>query len=153
MITAGRDYRKQRLERGFTLIELLVVLVIISILAGYIGPRIIGRPEEARRTKAEVQVAGIKTALKLYRLDNGFYPTTDQGLGALIEAPKSGRAPSKWREGGYLDSRFVPRDPWDNEFVYLSPGLHDDFDLSSLGADGARGGDGNDADINSWELD
>jgi general secretion pathway protein G len=153
MIRPGSYLREAKMDRGFTLIELLVVLVIISILAGYIGPRIIGRPEEARRTKAEVQVAGLKTALKLYRLDNGFYPTTEQGLGALIEPPRSGRIPPRWREGGYLDSRFVPRDPWENEFVYLSPGIHNDFDLSSLGADGAPGGDGNDADINSWELD
>lgn len=149
-VTYSRTFKT---EKGFTLIELLVVLVIISILAGYIGPRIIGRPEEARRTKAEVQVAGLKTALKLFRLDNGFYPTTDQGLTALVEQPRSGKVPPKWREGGYLDSRFVPQDPWDNEFVYLSPGIHDDFDLSSYGADGAPGGDGNDADINSWELD
>lgn len=140
-------------QKGFTLIELLVVLVIIGILAGYIGPRIIGRPEEARRTKAEVQVAGLKTALKLYRLDNGFYPSTDQGLSALIEAPASGKIPPRWRAGGYLDSNHVPRDPWDNDFVYLSPGLNGDFDLSSFGADGERGGEGNDADINSWELE
>ena len=140
-------------QKGFTLIELLVVLVIIGILAGYIGPRIIGRPEEARRTKAEVQVAGLETALKLYRLDNGFYPTTEQGLSALIEPPTSGKIPARWREGGYLDANRLPRDPWDNDFVYLSPGLHGDFDLSSLGADGERGGEGNDADINNWEME
>lgn len=140
-------------ERGFTLLELLVVLVIIGILAGFIGPRIIGRPEEARRTKAEMQVAGIETALKLYRLDNGLYPSTDQGLQALVEKPKSGKLPQKWREGGYLDSTRVPKDPWENPFVYLSPGLHGDFDLSSYGADGEQGGEGNDRDINSWELE
>ena len=140
-------------KAGFTLIELLVVLVIIGILAGYIGPRIIGRPEEARRTKAEVQVAGLATALKLYRLDNGFYPSTEQGLSALVEKPQAGKIPSRWREGGYLDSRHVPRDPWENGFVYMSPGLHGDFDLSSYGADGEQGGDGNDADINSWALE
>ncbi len=140
-------------REGFTLIELLVVLVIIGILAGYIGPRIIGRPEEARRTKAEVQVAGLETALKLYRLDNGFYPTTEQGLSALIKPPTSGKIPSRWREGGYLEASRLPLDPWGNSFVYLSPGLHGDFDLSSLGADGERGGEGNDGDINNWEME
>ena len=140
-------------SQGFTLIELLVVLIIIGILAGYIGPRIIGRPEEARRTKAEVQVAGLETALKMYRLDNGMYPSTDQGLQALVEVPTSGKIPKKWREGGYLDANRVPRDPWDNPFVYLSPGQHGDFDLSSYGADGEPGGEGDDRDINNWELE
>jgi general secretion pathway protein G len=139
--------------RGFTLIELLVVLVIIGILAGYIGPRIMGRPEEARRTKAEIQVTGIKTALKLYKLDNGIYPSTDQGLEALVEAPKSGKIPKKWKAGGYLDANHVPMDPWENPFVYISPGLNGDFDLSSYGADGEQGGEGDDSDINSWELE
>jgi len=139
--------------RGFTLIELLVVLVIIGILAGYIGPRIMGRPEEARRTKAEIQVTGIKTALKMYKLDNGIYPSTDQGLEALVEAPKSGKIPKKWKAGGYLDANHVPMDPWDNPFVYISPGLNGDFDLSSYGADGEQGGEGDDSDINSWELE
>lgn len=146
------NYNKQG-PRGFTLLELLVVLVIIGILAGYIGPKIIGRPEEARRTKAEIQVSGIETALKLYRLDSGVYPSTDQGLQALVEIPKSGKVPQKWRQGGYLDANTVPRDPWGNQFVYLSPGLHGDFDLSSYGADGEQGGEGSDRDINSWELE
>jgi len=138
---------------GFTLIELLVVLVIIGILAGFVGPRIMGRPEEARRTKAEVQVAGLRTALKLYKLDNGFYPSTEQGLDALIAAPTSGRIPSKWRDGGYLDGTRVPDDPWGNPFIYISPGQHGDFDLSSYGADGEYGGEKSDRDVNSWELE
>lgn len=112
-----------------------------------------GRPEEARRTKAEIQVTGIKTALKMYKLDNGIYPSTDQGLEALVEAPKSGKIPKKWKAGGYLDANHVPMDPWDNPFVYISPGLNGDFDLSSYGADGEQGGEGDDSDINSWELE
>ncbi|MGA7277604.1 MAG: type II secretion system major pseudopilin GspG [Desulfocapsaceae bacterium] len=152
--------RKRRLlfflrcsARGFTLIELLVVLVIIGILAGYIGPRIMGRPDEARWTKASIQVEGLETALKLYKVDNGFYPSTDQGLEALIAQPTTGRVPAKWRAGGYLESNRVPLDPWGNPFFYLSPGQHGDFDLSSRGADGEIGGDGYDKDINSWELE
>lgn len=137
---------------GFTLIELLVVLVIISILAGYVGPKIMGRPEEARRTKAALQIGGLETALKMYKFDNGVYPSTEQGLTALIDSPTTGTMPLKWREGGYLDARRVPKDPWGNDFVYLSPGLNGDFDLSSYGADGVAGGEGNNADVNNWEL-
>ena len=140
-------------ESGFTLIELLVVLIIIGILAGYIGPKIMGRPEEARRTKAALQIGGLETALKMYKLDSGVYPSTEQGLQSLIEPPSTGKLPAKWREGGYLDSRKLPKDPWGNDFVFLSPGLHGDFDLSSYGADGEPGGEGDDADINSWEIE
>jgi general secretion pathway protein G len=142
-----------RNDAGFTLIELLVVLIIIGILAGYIGPRIMERPEEARRTKAALQIGGLETGLKLYKLDNGSYPSTEQGLQALVEPPSAGRLPPKWREGGYLESRKVPKDPWGNDFVYLSPGLNGDFDLSSYGPDGEQGGEGDDADINNWEIE
>ncbi len=140
-------------EKGFTLIELLVVLIIIGILAGYIGPKIMGRPEEARRTKAALQIQAIETALKLYRLDNGFYPTTEQGLQALVEAPGSGKLAPKWREGGYLEKKKVPKDPWENDFAYLQPGAHGDFDLYSYGPDGEPGGESENADINNWELE
>lgn len=139
--------------RGFTLIELMVVMVILGILAGLIVPRIMDRPEEARRTKAAIQIQSIEQSLKLYKLDNGQYPSTEQGLQALVEAPSVGRLAKKWREGGYLDKGRVPKDPWDNEFVYISPGLHGDFDLSSYGPDGEPGGDGSDADVNNWELE
>lgn len=138
---------------GFTLIELLVVLIIIGILAGYIGPKIMGRPEEARRTKATLQIEGLEMGLKLYKLDNGVYPSTEQGLSALIQAPTTGKLPPKWRDGGYLDARKVPLDPWGNEFVYLSPGLNGDFDLSTYGPDGEPGGEGENADINNWEIE
>jgi general secretion pathway protein G len=140
-------------DKGFTLIELMVVIVILGILAGLIVPRIMGRPEEARRMKARVQIESIETALKLYKLDNGMYPSTEQGLDALVEAPTVGQLPKKWREGGYLEKGKVPKDPWENDFVYLCPGLHGDFDLTSYGSDGEPGGEGNDADINSWELE
>lgn len=140
-------------EDGFTLIELLVVLVIIGILAGYIGPKIMGHPEEAKRTKAALQIEGIGTALKMYKLDNGMYPSTEQGLQALVEPPAIGKLPPKWREGGYLEKGKVPLDPWGNTFVYLSPGLNGDFDLSSYANDGEAGGEGDGKDINSWEVE
>ena len=140
-------------RRGFTLIEIMVVMVILGILAGLIIPRIMGRPEEARRTKARIQIESIETALKLYKLDNGLYPTTDQGLQALVEPPSVGKLASAWREGGYLEKGRVPKDPWDNEYVYLCPGIHGDLDLVSYGSDGETGGEGKDMDINNWELE
>ncbi len=140
-------------DRGLTLIELMVVIVILGILAGLIIPRIMGRPEEARRMKARVQMESIETSLKLYKLDNGTYPSTEQGLQALIEAPTIGQLPRKWRTGGYLEKGNVPKDPWGYEYIYLSPGVHSDFDLTSYGPDGEPGGEGKDKDINNWELD
>lgn len=142
-----------RNTKGFTLIELLVVLVIIGILAGYIGPKIMNRPGEAKQTKAKIQIQAMETALKLYKLDNGSYPTTEQGLEALVSPPSSGKTASKWREGGYLEKSKVPQDPWNNAFIYLSPGVNGSFDLSSYGADGEPGGEGEDADINNWEIE
>ena len=140
-------------QAGFTLIELMVVIVILGILAGLIIPRIMGRPEEAKQLKAKIQIESLETALKLYKLDNGMYPDTEQGLQALIEKPESGMLPKKWREGGYLEKGRLPKDPWGNEFVYLSPGVHDDYDITSFGADGVPGGDDKDKDINSWEIE
>ncbi len=140
-------------DKGFTLIELLVVLVIIGILAGYVGPRIMGHPEEAKRTMAAVQISALETALETYRLDNGAYPSTEQGMQALVEAPSVGKLPPKWREGGYMKKGKVPKDPWGNEYTYLSPGSQSDFDIISYGADGESGGEGKDADINNWETE
>ena len=145
--------RKRLNGHGFTLIELMVVIVILGILAGLIIPRIMGRPEEARRMKARVQMESMETALRLYKLDNGVYPSTEQGLQALIEAPAVGELSRKWRKGGYLEKGKVPKDPWGHEYVYLSPGLHDDFDLVSYGADGQPGGEDQNKDVNSWEID
>lgn len=149
--------KKERLtwaadRRGFTLLELMVVIVILGILATVIVPRIMDRPEEARRTKASVDIGVIAQALKFYKLDNDKYPTTEQGLTALVEPPAVGSLAKKWREGGYLDKKSVPKDPWDNDYVYICPGLHSDFDLMSYGSDGQPGGDGENADVNSWEL-
>jgi len=129
--------------RGFTLIELMVVIVILGILAGLIIPRIMGRPEEAKRLKANLQIESLETALKLYKLDNGMYPDTEQGLQALVEEPEAGTLPKNWRKGGYLEKGRVPKDPWGNEFVYLSPGVHGEYDIISYGADGVSGGDEN----------
>ncbi len=140
-------------ERGITLIELMVVIVILGILAGLIVPRIMGRPEEARRMKAKIQMESIETALKLYKLDNGKYPTTEQGLQALVEATEVGQLAMQWRDGGYLEKGKVPKDPWRNEYVYLSPGVNGKFDLISYGADGQPGGEAENADVNSWELE
>ena len=144
---------RSRVSRGFTLIEIMVVIVILGILVGYVGVRIVGKPEEARRMKARVQIESIETALKMYRLDNGTYPSTEQGLQALVEAPAVGELPKAWRKGGYLEKGKVPKDPWDNDYVYLSPGLHGDYDFMSYGADGQPGGEDRNEDINNWELE
>lgn len=140
-------------DRGFTLIEIMIVIVILGILAWQVVPRIMGKPEEARRLKARMDIASLETALKMYKLDNGVYPSTEQGLQALIEAPAIGQLPRKWRKGGYLEKGRVPMDSWENEFIYLSPGLHGDFDLISYGNDGEPGGEGDNLDINNWELE
>ncbi|MEK6726302.1 MAG: type II secretion system major pseudopilin GspG [Deltaproteobacteria bacterium] len=137
-------------SRGFTLIEVMVVVVILGILAAIIVPRIMGRPEEAKRTKAAVDIKGVEQALNLYKLDNGMYPNTEQGLEALVNKPETAPVPNKWKEGGYLSK--VPLDPWGRPYQYLSPGDHGDFDLYSHGADGEPGGEGKDADVESWNL-
>jgi general secretion pathway protein G len=141
-------------KRGFTLIELMVVVVILGILAGLIIPKIMGRPEEAKRLKARMQIEQLEQALKLYYLDSGEYPTTEQGLNALVEKPATDPVPRRWKEGGYLEKKKIPLDPWGNPFVYVSPGVHSkDFDLVSFGADGEEGGEGKYADIESWNLE
>jgi len=139
-------------NRGFTLIELMVVIVILGILAGLIVPRIMGRPEEAKRLKAKIQIESLETALKLYKLDNGGYPTTEQGLQALVEQPETGQF-SRYRKGGYLEKGRVPKDPWKNDYIYLSPGTSGDYDIISYGGDGVEGGEGKNEDINSWQIE
>ncbi len=148
---------KRRIDKinhhGFTLIELMVVIIILGVLAGLIIPRIMGRPEEAKQLKAKLQIESVETALKLYKLDNGSYPETEQGLEALIEQPETGTIPKKWRKKGYLEKGRLPKDPWGNNFVYLSPGVHYDYDIISYGADGVPGGEDKNKDINSWEIE
>ena len=140
-------------NRGFTLIELMVVIVILGILAMYVAPKIMSRPGEARQVKARLDIQNIENALKLYKLDNGIYPTTEQGLQALVEQPGTGTVPKKWKSGGYLEKGKVPKDPWGNDFVYLSPGLKSDFDIISYGLDGVPGGEEENKDVNNWEIE
>ncbi len=134
---------------GFTLIELMVVIVILGILAMYIGPKIMGRPDEAKQVKARMDIASLETALKLYKLDMGNYPTDIQ---ALVNPPATGDS-GKWRQGGYLEKNHVPKDPWGYEYIYRSPGVNNDFDIVSYGADGVQGGEGVDKDINNWDVE
>ena len=140
-------------NRGFTLIELMVVIIILGVLAMWVAPKIMGRPGEARQVKALLDIQNLETALKLYKLDTGRYPTTDQGLQALVEKPETGNVPKKWKDGGYLEKSRVPKDPWGNEFIYLSPGLKGDFDIISYGLDGVPGGEKENMDINNWEIE
>jgi len=137
---------------GFTLIEIMVVIVILAMLAAIVGPKLMGRTDDAKVTDARVQIKNIETALKLYKLDNGSYPSTEQGLGALVTKPTVGIIPNSYKDGGYLESKKLPKDPWGNDYLYVSPGEHGDYDLFSYGADGAKGGDGKNADITSWDT-
>lgn len=139
-------------NNGFTLLEIIVVVFILSLLAAIVAPRIIGRTDDARIAQAKVQIRNFETGLKLFKMDNGFYPDTQQGLDALVEKPTTGQIPKKYREGGYLEQKKIPSDPWGNAYVYVSPGLHGDYDIVSYGADGNEGGDGKDADIASWDI-
>ena len=148
---ASENRRKN--NDGFTLIELMVVIVILGILAGLIVPRIMGRPEEAKQIKAKLTIESLETSLRLYKLDNGSYPATEQGLESLVQAPDTGDVPKHYQEGGYIEKGKIPLDPWDNEFVYLSPGVHNEYDIISYGADGVPGGEGKNKDVNSWELE
>lgn len=139
-----------RSRAGFTLIELMVVIFILALLAMMVAPRIMGRTDEAKRTAAMVQIKNLEQALNLYKLDNGIYPSTEQGLDALANKPTIGDIPNKWTSGGYM--KRVPMDPWGREYVYLSPGADGDYSISSYGADGVEGGDEIAADINNWEM-
>ena len=137
---------------GFSLIELMVVLVIIGILAALVAPRLISRTDEARVTEAEIQIKNFETALRMFRTDNGFYPSTEQGLEALISPPAEGQVPENYRDGGYLEKRNLPSDPWGHPYIYISPGELGDYDIISYGADGTPGGEKYNADIINWNI-
>jgi general secretion pathway protein G len=134
---------------GFTLVEILVVVVILGLLATLVIPRVVGRGEEAKRTAALVQIRSLEQALDLYKLDNGFYPTTEQGLEALVSKPSGMPEPRNYRDDGYMKK--VPTDPWGRPYVYRSPGEHGETDLFSFGPDGEEGGEGKNRDITNWD--
>ena len=138
-------------DAGFTLIEIMVVVVILGILAAIVVPQVLDYPQKAKIERAKSDIRSIETALGLFKLDNGFYPSTEQGLDALVNKPTTGEIPSKWKEDGYLPK--LPKDPWDRIYVYLSPGVHGPYDLASYGADGDEGGEGRNIDITSWAMD
>lgn len=135
-------------QSGFTLIELMVVVVILALLATFVVPQIMDRPEQARVVKAQQDIRSLESALKMYKLDNFAYPSTDQGLEALVKKPDGNPKPRNYNPKGYLES--LPQDPWGNAYLYLNPGEHGEIDIYSLGADGAAGGTGYDADIGNW---
>ena len=142
---------RPRPPAGFTLIEVMVVVVILGILAAIVVPRIMDRPDEARIIKAKQDIRALESALSLYKLDNYDYPTTDQGLEALVRRPTIPPEPPRWKAGGYVDR--LPRDPWEREYQYLSPGQQGAIDIYSLGADGRLGGEGVNAEVGNWNLD
>ncbi|MBF0284018.1 MAG: type II secretion system major pseudopilin GspG [Magnetococcales bacterium] len=135
-------------QAGFTLIEVMVVVVILAILATIVAPKVMGRPDEARIAKAKQDLAAIENALNLYKLDNFRYPTTDEGLDALVHKPEN--APN-WKDGGYLSR--APKDPWGRPYLFLNPGTHGKIDIFTLGADGVEGGKEADADLGNWNLE
>ena len=146
--TAGAAGTAAHRTRGFTLVEIMVVVVILGILAVLIVPRVVGRTDEARTVAAKQDVAAIMQAMKLYRLDNGRYPTTEQGIAALVTKPQSEPVPANWQK--YLDR--IPKDPWGTPYQYLNPGVRGEIDVFTLGADTRPGGSGADADVGSWDL-
>ena len=139
-------------RNGFTLLELVIVIAILSLLAAIIAPKMMGRADDAKIADAKIQIRNLETALKLYKLDNGSYPDTEQGLEALTSKPATGNVPNKYREGGYLEQKKIPLDPWGNPYIYVSPGIHGDFDILSYGSDGKDGGTDKDADITNWDM-
>jgi general secretion pathway protein G len=142
--------RARRSPAGFTLIEVLIVVVILGILAGIVVVNVMDRPDQARVVAARNDIVAISNALKLYRLDNGVYPSSEQGLQALVKRPESGDVPRNWKPGGYVER--LPKDPWENDYQYLNPGVRGEIDVFSFGADRRPGGEGANADIGSWDA-
>lgn len=140
-----------RKQQGFSLIEILVVLVIMGLLVSVVAPTVLNQADDARVQKVYADFANIATALKLYRLDNFVYPSSEQGLEALVERSTLDPEPRNFKQGGYLDR--LPLDPWGSPYLYLSPGENGEFDLYSLGADGLSGGDSQNADLGNWDAD
>jgi general secretion pathway protein G len=141
-------------QKGFTLIEIMVVVIILGILATIVLTNVMGREDEARINAAKVQIRSLEGALDGFKLDNGFYPATDQGLDALIKKPETGRIPAKWKDGGYLKPARIPKDPWGNDYHYYSPGNEGrEYEIISYGADGEQGGEKRNADIESWKME
>ena len=141
---------KLKKDAGFTLLEIMVVIAIMGILATLVIPKLMGRPDDARIVAAKHDVGTLVLSLKLYRLDIGQYPSSEQGLKALVERPSFGKDATNWKSGGYLDD--IPNDPWGNPYQYVIPGIHGEIDVFSFGADGKAGGEGNDADIGNWKV-
>jgi len=150
-VCGAKNRMRRNRSAGFTLVEIMVVVVILSILAAIVVPKIMDRPDQAREAKVRQDIRALSAALDLYRLDNYRYPTTDESLDALVTRPGSLPSGAKWKEGGYV--KRLPKDPWGEPYNYLHPGTHGDFDLFSLGADSAVGGDGSNTDIGSWDLE
>ncbi len=148
-VSRARDQRSGRLQTGFTLIEILVVVPFLAILGAAVVPKIMDRPEQARRVKAKQDISSFGAALQLYKLDNFSVPSTDQGLEALVEKPSGDPEPANWKDGGYVQK--LSKDPWGRDYVYISPGEGGgEFDIVSYGRDGREGGEGFDADISNW---
>ncbi|MBA2410619.1 MAG: type II secretion system major pseudopilin GspG [Gammaproteobacteria bacterium] len=146
-----RNHLRRRAVNGFTLIEVMVVVVVLSILAAIVVPNIMDAPDEARIVAAKQDIRALESALNLYRLDNYVYPSTEQGIDALVTRPETPPEPRNWKAGGYMDR--LPKDPWGNPYQYLSPGQNGEFDLYSMGADGQIDGAGVNADITNWNLE
>lgn len=144
-------FRYYRHAKGFTLIEVMIVVVIIAILAAIVVPRIMRRPEQAKIVAAREDILAIENAMDLYKLDNGFYPSTEQGIQALVKKPTTPPVPENWEQGGYLKQ--VPNDPWGHPYHYLNPGKHLEIDIYTYGADNKPGGSGENATIGNWNLD
>ncbi|NOI01697.1 type II secretion system protein GspG [Vibrio kanaloae] len=141
---------KMKKQSGFTLLEVMVVVVILGILASFVVPNLLGNKEKADQQKAITDIVALENALDMYKLDNSVYPTTDQGLDALVSKPTSSPEPRNYRDGGYI--KRLPNDPWGNEYQYLSPGDNSTIDIFTLGVDGQEGGEGIAADVGNWNI-